>query len=191
MVSKRHGLTDNVRDLQRTFKLVDCRITNRGEYRQTTNNDKLRLMPAKNTTRLTDIQKQTIAVLRTQGMSNHAIAAKLGVHHITVSKAYSEFRRDAAPVIDDVGKDWRNDLKVLAIKAVKRGLTDESDSFKSGSIGVQALKGLGEFEAGNTVNIQAIINSVPPHMRERYLGTGENGALADATETTIENSDKD
>ena len=150
-------------------------------------------MPAKNTTRLTEIQKQTIAVLRTQGMSNHAIAAKLGLHHITVCKAYSEFRREAAQVIDDIGKDWRNDLKVLAVKAIKRGLTDESDSFKSGSIGVQALRGLGEFEVGNTVNIQAIINSVPPHMRQRYLGTddgeAEIGAIADATDATEENSD--
>jgi hypothetical protein len=127
-------------------------------------------MPAKNTTKLTEVQKQTIAVLRTQGMSNHAIAAKLGLHHITVSKAYSEFRREAAGAIDTIGNDWRTDMKIRAIRAVKRGLADQSDNFKAGNLGAQALRGLGEFEQPTTaVNIQAIINSVPPDMRHRYL----------------------
>ena len=149
-------------------------------------------MPAKNTTKLTDIQKQTIAVLRTQGMSNHAIAAKLGIHHITVSKAYSEFRREASGVIDDIGKDWRNDLKVLAVKAIKRGLIDKSDNFKSGSIGVQALKGLGEFaQEGNTINVAALINAVPEHMRDRYfmVEAEEAAEIGDGSETGGESTD--
>jgi hypothetical protein len=114
-------------------------------------------MPAKYKTALTDTQKQTIAVLRTQGMSNRAIAARLGLHHITVSKAYSEFRREASGVIDDLGAEWKRDVKIL-VRAVKRGLTDESDNHKAGVIGIQTLKGLGELPGGQQFQIAGALN---------------------------------
>jgi hypothetical protein len=48
---------------------------------------------------------------------------------------------------------------------------------------------------GNTVNIQAIINSVPPNMRDRYLGTDdmepEIVAIADGADTVQESADKE
>jgi hypothetical protein len=148
-------------------------------------------MPAKNTTRLTDVQKQTIAVLRTQGLSNSAIAAKMGLHPITVSKSYSEFRRDAAGVIDDLGNDWRRDMKILAVRAVKRALADESDKYKSGNIGVQALRGIGEFERdGNTVNVAAIISSIPPDMRDRYLSSEDLEPRVVSVEDGAKNTDE-
>jgi len=135
-------------------------------------------MPAKGTTKVSETQKQAIVALRMQGVSNCKIAAKLGVHPITVSKVYGEFRREVAPLIDDLG-DWRRDLKILAVRAVRRGLIDESDNFKSGNLGVQALKGLGDFEHdGGTVNIQALINSIPEGQRDRYI------TLETATEET-------
>jgi len=145
-------------------------------------------MPAKNKTALTDIQKQTIAVLRVQGLSNNAIASKLGLHPITVSKSYSEFRRDAAGVIDDLGNDWRRDMKILAVRAVKRALADESDKYKSGNLGVSALRGLGEFEQeGSTLNMAALINAVPEQFRDRYISSEDLkpgiAEIADGTET--------
>jgi hypothetical protein len=87
-------------------------------------------------------------------------------------------------------------MKILAVKAVRRGLSDTSDNHKAGNLGVSALRGLGEFEqAGNTVNVAAIINSIPPGMRERYLSSAdlepEIGAIADATKTGQESADEE
>jgi hypothetical protein len=114
-------------------------------------------MPAKNTTALTETQKLTIIALRIQGISNRAIAVKMGLHHITVSKAYSQFRRRASQVIDDLGDEWKRDMKILAVRAVKRGLTDGSDIHKSGVLGAQALRGLGELVSGHNVHVEGAV----------------------------------
>jgi len=149
-------------------------------------------MPVK--TALTDLEKQTICAMRTQGVSNQKIADSLGLHPVTVSKTYHSFLRAASPIIDDLG-DWRRDMKILAVKAVKRGLTDESDKYKAGNLGVQALRGIGEFEQeGNTLNFQALINSIPANMRARYISSEdlkiELGTTGDGTQSSDESNDE-
>jgi hypothetical protein len=49
-------------------------------------------------------------------------------------------------------------MKILAVRAVKRGLTDESDNHKAGTLGVQALRGLGEFVSGQQVSVDGAVN---------------------------------
>ena len=52
---------------------------------------------------------------------------------------YGDLRRSPFNRIDDMGKDWKQDLKVLAVRAVKRNLANESDNHKPGNFGATAL----------------------------------------------------
>ena len=66
--------------------------------------------------------------------------------------------------------DYRHDIKVRAIEAVRAGLDDSFDNYKRASIGVRALQGIGEFKPDQVaVNILQTFANVPAEMRHRYI----------------------
>jgi hypothetical protein len=145
-------------------------------------------MPQK--TALTTLQQQEIIAMRMQGASNKAIANKLKLHHVTVCRVYRAFLKASVPIAEDL-TNWRSDLRGLAIKALRRGLADTTDSAKAGNLGVATLRGLGEFENENQVHIAALIATVPEAHRDRYLSLdGADGDViesGDGTQTAGEN----
>src|SRR5262245_51487973 len=76
------------------------------------------------------------------------------------------------PTDAEILVDWRDRLTKKSIRALDRGLEDQTDNYKAGGLGRDVLKGLGEF-TGDSVNVQfqALLNSVPPEWRDRYMVT--------------------
>ncbi len=115
----------------------------------------------------TDVERMAICVLRGKGLSNKEIAEQMHRHEGSIARILKEAALAAKAI--GINYDWREDVRVKAVDAVRAGLTAEEDPYKRGGLGIQALKGLGDFEADSTVNVAAMISQVPEHMRARYI----------------------
>src|SRR2546428_7533175 len=97
------------------------------------------------TRRLTQQEKRAIIADRLAGLSNREIAGKFGrgLHPQTVSKLFSQFRRETpdAEVSKGVAPNYRTRLKEKGIVAIEAGLDDPKDSYKRAGVGVKVLHG--------------------------------------------------
>ena len=103
-------------------------------------------------------------------MSNGEIAAKYSVHEITVSKIYGKFRKGAPEAEISRGlAGYRDRIKEKSVVAIEAGLDDPVNSYKRAGIGVQVMKGIGEFVPDQgPVGIQMIMERCPSEWRQRY-----------------------
>ena len=96
------------------------------------------------------------------GMTNKAIAEKYGAHRNTVSRVCKEVR-EAVPIsaLSPVG--WREDMMERAKGAVNAGLDAPDDPYRRATVGVQALKGLGQFDnEAASANVAVVFQNMPP-----------------------------
>lgn len=66
--------------------------------------------------------------------------------------------------------DYRHDLKVLALDAIRDGLKSDKDPYKRMGGGIRVMAGIGEFKQ-DTINVNVLqrIENVPPELRGRFL----------------------
>jgi len=116
---------------------------------------------------ITDAEKMTVCMLRGKGLSVEEIGEKLR----RTPESIRGILRQAEALARAAGLnfDWREDLREKAVHAIRSGLTHEKDPYKQAGIGVQTLKGLGEFENETSVNIGALMSSIPENARGRYI----------------------
>src|SRR5262249_32706469 len=125
--------------------------------------------------------KQAAFMLRLQGFTNSQIGERLNLHPVTVSRIFTGLKKlEAAGVVPkeqikpptdtEVLRGWKERLTTKSIKALDRGLDDESDNYKAGGLGRDVLKGLGELQGDSlNVNIQTFLASVPPEWQREYF----------------------
>lgn len=145
----------------------------------------------KTTLRMTEAEKQTVCLMSGQGATPADIALKLGRSIVTIQRTIATAQAEARRV----GIDWKSIMKDKAVLAVNDALDHREDLYKRGGLGIQALKGLGELEADQSMNLTAILSSVPPDMRDRYLSTDDAieakvKEIADAVPVEIREDDR-
>lgn len=135
-------------------------------------------MTGRTTLPFTDADRDTILMLHGAGTSYSEIGKRIGRSYQKVKTVIEE----AKLVSLRAGLNWRELMKDKAVSAVNDALDAKDDLYKRGSLGIQTLKGLGEFEADSGGNLTQIINSIPPDMRDRYLSSDEGVIEATVTE---------
>lgn len=130
--------------------------------------------------RLTEAEKRAIVAAVAVNGSIQDTAQQFGVHRNTVGQLVQEVRDTV--VNSEFSGDWRSKHKNEAVTAVTSGLTCEDDPYKRATIGVSVLKGLGEYQGDNQLNVtvSTMIAAVPAEWREEMIGTPE----AEITEPT-------
>ena len=114
-----------------------------------------------------DAERMTICMLKGKGLTLAEIGEKLRRSPDSVKSVLKQAELAAQKM--GLNFDWREDVREKAVYALRAGLTCETDPYKAAGLGVQALKGLGDFEADSNVNIAAMLSAVPDNMRERYI----------------------
>src|SRR5262249_40382318 len=72
-------------------------------------------------------------------------------------------------------QNWKEELKTAAIAAIYDALKCELDAYKRGGIGIQVLKGVGEFSQENAIQVNHFdINNIPPDLLDRYIQSPED-----------------
>lgn len=120
------------------------------------------------------------------------IAKRLNVAYGTASRYVREFRgleqRTGTALASTAGRDkierkaeakvaktlvnYQENLRQKAVVAVEAGLDDPADSYKRGGLGVQVLKGLGDFAPDQgAVGVQFLIETCPPEWRDDFIRT--------------------
>jgi len=136
---------------------------------------------------------QTIVAEHVIGRTNVDIANRLKINKSAVCRVLRVYR-EAEPksvVADPVG-DFREDLRREAIKAVRAGLVDDKDSYKRATIGVQTLRGLGEFKDTAVQGISVIMSSIPAGLEgyfTRELCDGKQRNSTSQLPSPVENSE--
>ncbi len=121
--------------------------------------DAIALAPHDEGFRLTEAQRNEIIAKRMMGTPAADIASEYNIHAATVWRVCNSVQNAAKAA----AQDWRENQAGLAVKSVNRALIDDSDTYKSAGIAVQALKGLGVYQADNSVqlNVANWLNSRP------------------------------
>lgn len=106
------------------------------------------------------------------GLSFRQIAERLNVSVSTVATVWKEFESTTRASTESV-QQFRERITNKAYDAVNDGLDCTDDPYKRASLGVQVLKGVGEFENDTSkVQINNFVQAIPSEWRERYLGIG-------------------
>lgn len=115
---------------------------------------------------LTDGEKAAMLIMRGKHMGLDAIAEVVG----RTPRAVKVFLEGVTKLAEASGVeyDFRDDLKLKSLDAVRAGLVDERDNYKRATIGVNVLKGIGVLQPDG-VQINQLIAAVPPEWTERYL----------------------
>jgi hypothetical protein len=130
---------------------------------------------------LTEAEKLTIMKLSGEGRTPDEIG--VAVKRAT-STIVSLLRRTEAEA-RKVGIDWKEIQKQKAVSAVNDALDHKEDLYKRGTIGISALKGLGEYEKDSVGSITAILGAIPANMRDRYLSSADLDMKDDAIPATV------
>lgn len=119
---------------------------------------------------MTDVERQTICVLKGRGLTHEEIGEKL--HRPATSIQSVLLQAEKLAKAAGLNFDWRADLLEKSVTKLREALTSNQDVYKGGNLALGTLKGLGEFEnEGATVNLAALINGVPEHLRSRYISS--------------------
>ncbi len=120
---------------------------------------------------LSDGEKAAILILRGRHIGIDAIADKLNRSPGTI-KHFLDMTRQLAES-SGIQYDYKEDLKLKSIDAVRAGLEDEKDNYKRANIGLGVLKGIGEFANETGVQINNLIAAIPPEWEKRYISNDE------------------
>lgn len=112
------------------------------------------------TKRLSESTKRAIIASVAINGSIQKVAAKFNVHRNTVTNLLRDVQRNVPQ--SELREDWRQNQTFRAVRSVDRALEDDSDVYKSATIAVQALKGLGVYAPDQQqANVVALIGQVP------------------------------
>jgi hypothetical protein len=116
--------------------------------------------------------RKAVIALRTAGVSNVEVAKRFHLHAVTTSRIFCKVReavqKDAASEAEELASYARN-LRENAYRAVEAGLKDLSEPHMAARLGVQVLRGFGEFERDESavnVSVQTLVSNSPPGFKK-------------------------
>jgi hypothetical protein len=124
---------------------------------------------------MTDAERISIFMLHSEGYSYEEIGEKVSRSANTVRGIVFKAKKEA--IAAGMKLNWREDLKERSIVAVRAGLDHDKDPYKRAGVGIQTLKGLGEFETEGQVHIAQLLNSIPEGQRDRYVSLDTSDAI--------------
>lgn len=134
-------------------------------------------MTGKTSLPMTEAERGTILMLHGQGLTASQIADRVCRTAKKVQGVIDEVRVESTKV----GLDWKVVMKDDAVVAVTDALRCKDDIYKRGVLGKDVLKGLGHFEGDVALNLDQVINTIPPHMRDRYMELGDDPNVIDTS----------
>jgi hypothetical protein len=145
---------------------------------------------------LTEHERRQIIEKLAAGASPSAIAREYNISRQYASMLKSrlnrrELRKDR-PAEYDL-QMTKESLRRKAYPAVSAGLDCPDDPYKRGNLGVQVLKGVGDFQPDNTPNINVLIQNMPPEFRARYLISNDDddpALVIEASASSIVSNDQ-
>lgn len=122
--------------------------------------------------------RRAIIVERAGGASFKSIALRYDCSVHTIRSIWQKFIDTTVGVrtlADEDQVTFKRGIRRKAVQAIENGLDCDRDPYRQGALGVQVMKGIGEFKSdqpdvGARVNI--LIGSVPGDWKQRYIGTG-------------------
>lgn len=132
------------------------------------------------TTGVSAAVKRAIIVEKSNGDPVQIIAVRYDVTPATVNKIWREFVSSTVDVRrlgDENLEIFKTKIRRKAVNAIENGLDCDRDPYRQGALGVQVMKGIGEFkqEDAGGVRVNVLIGSVPVDWKQRYIGNGGNG----------------
>ena len=143
--------------------------------------------------------RQAASLTYESGLTAAEVAKKLGVTQRTVYRHLEAFKllrnprrierlKEKKRQNISVGirtrnlENYKESLKEKAVDAIKDGLDDPGDPYKRANIGVQVMKGIGEFTPDTgPVGIQLLMDRCPPEWRSEFgLAPNDQGQIQDA-----------
>lgn len=121
--------------------------------------------------------KKAIIIEKANGAPSRLIAVRYDVSESSVSEIWRKFCTESAKVgtlAAESVEDTRKWLRGKALSAIDNGLSDDRDAYRQAALGVQVMKGIGEFktEHGEGAKVNIMINNVPDGWKDRYIGNG-------------------
>ncbi len=150
--------------------------------------------------RLDTATKNAIIADRLAGIPGEMVARKYAVHEASVARIMMQLKKltDVKSEVHHTTADYRARLKAKSIAAIESGLDPDPDKYKAGNLGVQVMKGIGEFQGdqpaagGITVNIcipstlarpERLVNGMPPEREDsKPLALPENTDQTEGSE---------
>lgn len=126
---------------------------------------------------MTPAEIASVTYFAGQGMTPVEIAVKFGRKVETIKRHLAEAEVEAKKV----GINWKEIMRDKAIPAVNDALDCKDDIYKRGVLGKDVLKGLGHFEQDGNLTVNAVIDSIPPAMRARYMELGDDPNVIETT----------
>ena len=120
--------------------------------------------------------KTAIIADKAQGVPTKELAIRYDCSEDTIRSVWREFVQSAAKirsVANETRAETFDRLKGKAVVAIEAGLECDRDPYRRGALGVQVMKGIGEFkEDVSGARVAVLINNLPPGWKDRYITAG-------------------
>jgi DNA-binding CsgD family transcriptional regulator len=112
--------------------------------------------------RLDEASRAAIVAAVASGQAQTEVARQFNVHRNTVWSLCNNVKSVRNPA-NPLSPDYKEALKVKAIGAIHDGLAHKKNPYKAAELGVEVMKGIGEFQSGNQVNVSmaTILTQIP------------------------------
>lgn len=120
--------------------------------------------------------KRAIIAEHAQGVPRKVLALKYDVSEATVNRIWKEFIQEASDLkllTEEEPQKFHSRIRAKAVRAIEAGLDHDQDPYRQGALGVQVMKGIGEFKGDHDsgqIKVNVMINTVPPEWKARYIG---------------------
>jgi hypothetical protein len=114
--------------------------------------------PSKPGPKLTEADRRAVIAHYMTSGSIQLTANEFKLHRNTVADLVKTVREASN---SPLSTDWRSNMRPKAIAAVNNGLDCSEDAYKQANVGVQVLKGLGDFRGDSEVSIVTMISNAP------------------------------
>jgi hypothetical protein len=130
--------------------------------------------------------RNAIIADKAEGVSTKELAIRYDCSESTIRSIWRSFVQTSARVrsiAHETQQDTRNRLKGKAVIAIESGLDCERDPYRRGALGVQVMKGIGEFKEDNSgARVAVLVGNLPVGWKERYITTGDTPLLGDGSD---------
>lgn len=126
------------------------------------------------TSAISQATRRAIIVEKSYGDSDEIIALRYDIRPSQVAKVWRNFvdsTVDVRRLGDENPEIFKSKIRKKAVNAIENGLDCDRDPYRQANVGIQVMKGIGEFKSdddrGSRINI--LIGSVPNEWKDRYI----------------------
>ena len=124
---------------------------------------------------LTAAARRAILVELMDGESVKVVAIRYDVTEQTVNRIKRDFIQangNAFTLSNLKPDEFKTEIRRKAVRAIENGLECDRDPYRQGALGVQVMKGIGEFKEHQETNakVAVLVGTVPLEWKQRYIG---------------------